>query len=568
MEQGNAAWSGLVVAATVLGGCYSFRSRGEPGPSDASSEVRADLGVAAAAADSPPADLGGPDTSADLGSDGPPPDLPPRDLGGPEAPMDLGLDGTHQDGPSVDLGIDGPPPDAASMDVGGEGPPGDAGPGCDALVREASPCDGGRALCAGACVDLQTDPNHCGACGYRAVGGRSCVEGRPSPGWRPMGADPPSDVVAYGWTGRRFLWVSADGTRGYDLATERWSVVVSGPPPFQTGGRGPQFIAAPDRGMLLVVGAPTGSPGSADRLFIFTEAGGGAWIGPYPFPSGEPRRDHPDLAYDGRRLFVTHGAVSLATMAFSPPPQGLVFDLPSLTWSGRITLSASRPRLFAPTVALHGGTLVSVGGVGLDRAYPRDPTVVFSTPPSSTVTTLTPEPAVTRWVQPALLTLGARALVVDDDSNRAWLLEPSGANRITDPPYGGRRYAYIAFTGRAVLFYGGLSGMLFDSGFAAILEPSGTTVWRSLPTMSRPAAQRLPLLDQTHHNAQDLWTGQELLVFGGWSDSAGTAASGDARYQPPVGCVCPTNLDAPPWLPNPCAAVDLCTITVTGCEPL
>jgi len=41
-------------------------------------------------------------------------------------------------------------------------------------------CESGTSLCGGACVDLATDPDHCGRCGHGCLGG-ACVEGKCQP---------------------------------------------------------------------------------------------------------------------------------------------------------------------------------------------------------------------------------------------------------------------------------------------------------------------------------------------------------------------------------------------------
>lgn len=38
-------------------------------------------------------------------------------------------------------------------------------------------CAAGQIACGGACVDVQTDPSHCGACGVRCAAGARCVAG-------------------------------------------------------------------------------------------------------------------------------------------------------------------------------------------------------------------------------------------------------------------------------------------------------------------------------------------------------------------------------------------------------
>ena len=63
--------------------------------------------------------------------------------------------------PAVDDGA-GELPDVAAPEAGSD----DGSPGCQGLTR-----------CAGACVSLRIDPDHCGACGHACGVGATCVSG-------------------------------------------------------------------------------------------------------------------------------------------------------------------------------------------------------------------------------------------------------------------------------------------------------------------------------------------------------------------------------------------------------
>src|SRR4051794_28324390 len=77
------------------------------------------------------------------------------------------LDGLTSGSPSVveagASGDDAAMADAPSMEAS-SAPLGDSSSDGEVAV-DASACDAGMAVCNGACVDLGTDPNNCGACG-------------------------------------------------------------------------------------------------------------------------------------------------------------------------------------------------------------------------------------------------------------------------------------------------------------------------------------------------------------------------------------------------------------------
>ncbi|WP_437938124.1 hypothetical protein [Sorangium sp. So ce341] len=91
-------------------------------------------------------------------------------------------------------------------------------------------CDEGEVSCSGLCVDLRSDPEHCGACDHYCLG-EACAQGRCEPLLLASGGTEPVDIAvddtnAY-WAdalARRVMMVPAGGGNA--------SVFVSGDPPF------------------------------------------------------------------------------------------------------------------------------------------------------------------------------------------------------------------------------------------------------------------------------------------------------------------------------------------------
>ncbi len=67
-----------------------------------------------------------------------------------------------------------PPPTSTAATTDGES----TAPSTDGSSGDTAPtCEGGLALCEGACVDLDHDPDHCGACERPCADGLTCLEG-------------------------------------------------------------------------------------------------------------------------------------------------------------------------------------------------------------------------------------------------------------------------------------------------------------------------------------------------------------------------------------------------------
>ncbi|HTQ07177.1 MAG TPA: kelch repeat-containing protein [Polyangiaceae bacterium] len=106
--------------------------------------------------------------------------------------------------------------------------------GAGAGGEDGSECS--DTVCSSACVDLTSDENNCGACGYVCVHNRACVAGRCTPAWQALASEnePTSRTRhAAAVIDGKFVVLggSHDGTgsladvAAYDLATDQWSTL-------------------------------------------------------------------------------------------------------------------------------------------------------------------------------------------------------------------------------------------------------------------------------------------------------------------------------------------------------
>src|SRR5207247_2419244 len=66
----------------------------------------------------------------------------------------------------------------ASAGCGSSGSPTDATvSGADGSMDTSLPCTGTEMMCGGRCIDTQSDPAHCGACGTACTAPQACVAG-------------------------------------------------------------------------------------------------------------------------------------------------------------------------------------------------------------------------------------------------------------------------------------------------------------------------------------------------------------------------------------------------------
>jgi len=118
--------------------------------------------------------------STACGGDSKPDDMPKASVNAP--PSDS--DGIAGSGIAGDPGIAGSgtagDPGIAGSGTAGSGGSGTAGSG------GINPPQVNMASCFDVVVDLNSDPLNCGSCGYKAVNGRTCVGGKPTPAWQPI----------------------------------------------------------------------------------------------------------------------------------------------------------------------------------------------------------------------------------------------------------------------------------------------------------------------------------------------------------------------------------------------
>jgi hypothetical protein len=225
----------------------------------------------------------------------------------------------------------------------------------------------------------------------------------------------------------------------------------------------------------------------------------------------------------------------------------------------------SGPRIRVNTVALNANAIAVLGGLTLTGAGTGDPAMYFDTPPSATYSPqVVVDPTVSGWTTvAAMLTLGSGVFVVHPLDGRSWLVDTAGSHpgaTLAIVPPMGRVSAYAAYTGRSVVVWGGhaegaMGLTALGDGAIGVVSPTGVAMWLPLPSVGAPAAQWAHDLGSFNpQGAQRAWTGRELIVFGGYG-SGGAVANAGARYQPPVGCVCPRNAGAPAWIADGCVGV-------------
>lgn len=426
-----------------------------------------------------------------------------------------------------------------------------------------STCPSGFTLCGSACVNLQTDSANCGACGYAVVSAassiRTCVSGRPQPAWIPvrMAGGPQLAASWTGYTGRRLLHVSQQLDNGtdtwlYDLQNEAWS-----PGPLKPFTSSPAGIVAFPRRRQMFFG---GGGGSTDtQSFLFDDVSGAGTWRTLTKVGGPADRIGPAVAGDDEDAYILWGTTSGFT---SQVNDGARYHLDAGTWEQITPLSRPCAQAVGPyrsPFVPAGGHLVAFNDYALNSGYCNDPAAYALSRSSLTWTRLPISPS--PRIYPTILSLGPTALIFGGrgpgQSNNClscpslapFILDPATglATPLSKPAGADGFFGFSSSMGRSVFYWGGYvlncpSGNceftgVTQSGVLGALD--GTSVaWWALPAANQPSARCFG-----DHNGQRLWTGREMLVYGGILPQGG-AALGGARFQPPVGCVCPSTEDA------------------------
>jgi hypothetical protein len=449
-------------------------------------------------------------------------------------------------------------------------------------------CPAGRVLCGASCVDLQTDIDNCGACGYRVVAAgrtgeanqRACVAGKPSPAWVPvsMGSPPPAARAPQirAWTGRRLLVGSlANNASLFLYSPDANSWTESAATTLSYGDGNPRsYVAMPDRNAVMVWAA---DGTRRDFGIIIRDSGAAINVANTPaWPMPLQPRSSPALSYDGTGVHVMFGFGSnndnggiynMSTESWSVVPS-------TLTPACGANAHGATPSAFARgRINAFGGYNGSTSTFDFCRAFD-----VFSYDVGSTAW-LTPanNAGVPFRLNHAWLSVGNNVLLVggtdvaNANLNDAWLFNPTertaaGWMRVADSPAPSPHTSrpFAMYTGRSVIIYSGSRGVTTTSvAGGSIGVISGTSItWSPLPTSGAPSPRSSGSGEQDG-STQGLWTGREAIIWGG--ADGGNPRNDGARYQPPVGCVCPVNTDAPSWLPNACAGVTM--VTSPACSP-
>jgi hypothetical protein len=339
----------------------------------------------------------------------------------------------------------------------------------------------------------------------------------------------------------------------------------------------------PDRGAAFLW--------SAEGSFLFDETGPGpAWTAIPGTPVGPADASVVHglggLAYTGDEVVGVRADGSgaryaLATGVWSAVPAGSGFD--SMRSGSNFPVGVLLGAEFANGLisSVQVGDFLDMPSAPSSIAYRLDPN---ATSPSWSRASMAVAYSDYGWTAPAWLA-GGNAILYSGGlggsppSHRpAVLFDPrvSTMTSVASPPYnGGWRTGapYSFYTGRAVILFGGTEWWQVSSSFESQSRPGGAigvvevdgVSWAALPSAGAPPSARSANLAA---NTQYLWTGREAFVYGGiyeWGFFNKTWLNGGSRYQPPVGCICPTNLDAPPWFASQCDGIS--KIADTTCSP-
>lgn len=192
-------------------------------------------------------------------------------------------------------------------------------------------------VCGGSCVDLNTDPMNCGACGYKAVHGRTCISGVPTPAWQSLsivGAPPPTTGHAAVFSEKLFTTIG-----GLDSSSNPTSAVYVYDPSRDTWGKSSPLKNAryghkavtTYTGGIYVFGGFTDSSGTLIGTLEFASAGGTDFFS-FVATSGTAPQARSDFAMvsipSTEKLFVFGGQDLTGYLA-----DGSVFDPVARSWT-------------------------------------------------------------------------------------------------------------------------------------------------------------------------------------------------------------------------------------------
>jgi hypothetical protein len=421
----------------------------------------------------------------------------------------------------------------------------------DAPPPDASSCDAPLTNCGGACVDLATSEDHCGACGWNVVGGRTCIDGVPTPAWEmisTVGAPTNSYRLAF-WTGRRFLVaVSQNEVYQFDPDANAWS--AHDDLPFDVASRSFARLTLPERDAVFVWAADSAAGGQ--EPWLFQEGVAPAWTR-LPLSGAPSARRYVALAEEDGRVYVMFGESN-----GNPLHDGASYDLDTSQWTAIPADPAACGgvgRKAAP-IAVVDGVLMSAGGFsGTNGGCAGTPRLLDTT--WRDASPALPARAMHRLLEVnhlmvmfgGLPAAGESALALDEGA----VTTPAGAvvagPLSSDADAFASLLSYAVRMGRSVFHFSGATryynGSVVEGATLGLPSATGIT-WLPVTATGRPAGRAAVATDSYGSgDQQETWTGRVAIILGGYRFSGPNTyidqyVSDGATFQPPAGCVCPS----------------------------
>lgn len=401
-------------------------------------------------------------------------------------------------------------------------------------------CNSPDILCAGVCVNPQTNAKHCGGCGNDCGNGRTCQAGKCTPPWVTTSA-PPSGLVARSHTaqvhipslGKVFIWGGLDAAAAslgdgalYDPTTDTWTLI-----PASANSPSPRSLAtAVWTGSAVIVWGGGDAIGNEVDTGAAFDPTTGTWTPLGSSGSKPSARKGAFGVWTGTRALFFGGFTGNFV-----PTDGTVYtyDPQSGSWSKAKTTNEPAKRVH-PTVGWSGTSLWVYGG--------RDGNTLFQdliryTPSTDTWTPLEvgPSPrfgAMGTWDGNLFVAWGGRkeggGPPVTYDDGRRYDPTGSGWSNVTATGVPVARFAQQREHGWSFRVAGG--NLLLLGGYTSpnkaatdgALYNSTTNAWAAVPAW--PSGQ-------SHVAGAAVWTGTEAVLWGGRDANNAPTSTGE-RFRP------------------------------------
>jgi hypothetical protein len=397
-------------------------------------------------------------------------------------------------------------------------------------------CTSPEILCGTACVNPNTNAQHCGTCGNACGLGRTCSGGECTPKWVTIGASAalsarshaasayiPSQNRVFIWGGQGASGALGDGAL-YDVTTDTWSPVPTGP-----GAPSPRVLAtAVWTGQVVVVWG--GGNGSSDYTTgAMFDPSAGTWTAMATNGAPSARRA-PYAVLTGSGVLFWGGF----TAGGNPGDHAYLFDATANTWTAANGSNDAKPVLH-PTVGWSGSGFYVFGGIPSATGKASEELYVYAPGPDQW-SQLASAPnhrfgAFGGWDGSFLIAWGGRrqgggppAELSDGyryDALNGWTTLSAPPAAMTARHGLHREVGWSArIAGGRMLMLGGINGSGVVQKDGAIYD-STTNTWSSVPAWPSGEERRF---------ASGVWTGSEFVLWGG-QNGATPSATGE-RFRP------------------------------------